>query len=144
MFRVLIAGIAQEISSFNPVATEYELFSIQRAEEVVEVNRGTRTAIAGAMEIFDSEIDVQFVTTFAAKAVSAGPMSAKCWSTLSTELIDSFRPYVGEVDAIYLSLHGAMGGERVNSIPRDGYSNKLVLYSATIYGLYFHLICTEF
>ncbi|MDE0593115.1 MAG: M81 family metallopeptidase [Dehalococcoidia bacterium] len=111
MFRVLIAGIAQEISSFNPVATEYELFSIQRAEEVVEVNRGTSTAIAGAMEVFDSEIDVQFVTTVAAKAVSAGPMSAKCWSTLSTEFIDSLRPYVGKVDAIYLSLHGAMGGE---------------------------------
>ena len=111
MPRVLIAGIAQEISSFNPVPTEYELFSIQQGEEVVEVNKGTSTAIAGAMEVFDSEVDVQFVTTFAAKAVSAGPMSAKCWNTLSVEFIDSLRPYVGEVDAVYLSLHGAMGGE---------------------------------
>jgi microcystin degradation protein MlrC len=109
--RVLIAGIAQEISSFNPVPTEYELFSIQRDEEVVEVNKGTSTAIAGAMKVFDSEADVQFVTTFAAKAVSAGPMSAECWNTLSTEFIDSLRPYVGEVDAIYLALHGAMGGK---------------------------------
>ena len=111
MPRILIAGIAQEISSFNPVPTEYELFSIQRGEDVVKVNKGTTTAIAGAMEVFDSEVDVQFVTTFAAKAVSAGPMSAKCWSALSTEFIDSLRPHVGEVDAVYLALHGAMGGE---------------------------------
>ena len=111
MPRILIAGIAQEISSFNPVLTEYELFSIQRGDEVLDVNRGTATAIAGAMESFDAEQKVDVITTFAAKAVSAGPMSKACWAQLSTEFLDSLRPHVGKVDAIYLSLHGAMGGE---------------------------------
>lgn len=111
MRRILIAGIAQEISSFNPVPTEYDLFSIQRGDEVADVNRGTSTAIAGAMDIFDGEGEIEFVTTFAAKAVSAGPMSAACWDQLSGEFIDSLRPHVGEVDAIYLALHGSMGGE---------------------------------
>lgn len=111
MTRILIAGIAQEISSFNPVPTEYELFSIQRDNEVLELNRGTATAIAGAMESFDTEQGIELVTTFAAKAVSAGPMSKACWDRLSTEFVDSLRPQVGKVDAIYLSLHGSMGGE---------------------------------
>jgi len=109
--RILIAGIAQEISSFNPVPTEYELFSIQRGDEVLEVNRGTSTAISGALDLFEKQSDLEIVTTFAAKAVSAGPMSTKCWDRLSTEFIDSLRPHVGSVDAIYLSLHGSMGGE---------------------------------
>ncbi len=111
MPRILIAGIAQEISSFNPVSTEYELFSIQRGTEVLEMNRGTTTAIAGALALFEAHEDVEVVTTFAAKAVSAGPMSADCWSQLSTEFLDSLKPHVGKVDAIYLSLHGSMGGE---------------------------------
>jgi len=91
--------------------TEYELFSIQLGDEVLDVNRGTETAIAGAMELFGAEEGVELVTTFAAKAVSAGPMSNACWDQLSTEFLDSLRPNVGKVDAIYLSLHGAMGGE---------------------------------
>jgi len=117
--RILIAGIAQEISSFNPVPTEYELFSIQRGDEVSEANRGTATAVAGAMEQFDEHSGTQLVTTFAAKAVSAGPMSAACWDQLSVEFIDSLRPHVGKVDAIYLALHGAMGGE--NELDPEGW-----------------------
>jgi microcystin degradation protein MlrC len=87
--RILITGIAQEISSFNPVLTEFELFSIQRGQEVYDVNKGTATAIAGALDFFESQPAIEFVTTYAAKAVSAGPMSAACWDRLSTEFIDS-------------------------------------------------------
>lgn len=111
MQRVLIAGIAQEISSFNPVPTEYDLFSIQRDAEVLDFNRGTATAIAGAMDVFDTRSEIEYVAAFAGKAVSAGPMSADCWSRLSAEFISSLRPHVGTVDAIYLALHGSMGGE---------------------------------
>jgi microcystin degradation protein MlrC len=111
MSRILIAGIAQEISSFNPVLTEYELFSIQRDDEVREFNRGTATAIAGAMEVFDTNTDIEYATAFAAKAVSAGPMSAECWSKLSSDFLNSMKPHIGSVDAIYLALHGSMGGE---------------------------------
>jgi len=109
--RILIAGIAQEISSFNPVPTQFELFSIQRGQEVYDVNKGTTTSIAGAIDLFESHSEIEFVTTYAAKAVSAGPMSAACWDRLSTEFIDSLRPHIGKVDAIYFSLHGAMSGE---------------------------------
>jgi microcystin degradation protein MlrC len=111
MSRVLIAGIAQEISSFNPVPTEYELFSIQRDAEVLDFNRNTSTAIAGAMDAFDNRPELEYVASFAAKAVSAGPMSADCWSRLSDEFLSSLRPHVGAVDAIYLALHGSMAGE---------------------------------
>jgi microcystin degradation protein MlrC len=111
MSRILIAGIAQEISSFNPVLTEYELFSIQRGNEVLEFNKGTATAIAGAMEVFDADSDIEYATAFAAKAVSAGPMSADCWSKLSGDFLNSMKPHIGSVDAIYLALHGSMGGE---------------------------------
>jgi microcystin degradation protein MlrC len=109
--RILIAGIAQEISTFNPQLTEFELFSIQRNDEVEEMNRGTGTAISGAMDVFDDAKDVEYFTTYGAKAVSAGPMSAKCWDQLSADFMDHLRPHTGKVDGIYLALHGSMGGE---------------------------------
>lgn len=111
MARILIAGIAQEISTFNPKLTEIELFSIQRNDEVEEMNRGTGTAISGAMDAFDAANSVEYFTTYGAKAVSAGPMSANCWDKLSSDFMDHLRPHTGKVDGIYLALHGSMGGE---------------------------------
>lgn len=119
MPRILIAGIAQEISSFNPVPTDYELFSIQFDEEVFDLNKGTGTAISGALDLFETKDDIEIVTTFAAKAVSAGPTSAECWDRLSAEFVDSLRPHIGKVDGIYLALHGSMGGE--NELDPEGW-----------------------
>jgi len=111
MKRILIAGISQEISTFNPKLTEIDLFSIQRNDEVEKINNGTGTAIAGAMKVFSGNKEIEYFTTYGAKAVSAGPMSADCWNELSADFIDHLSPHVGEVDGIYFALHGAMGGE---------------------------------
>ncbi|MCH8911829.1 MAG: M81 family metallopeptidase, partial [Chloroflexi bacterium] len=38
--RILIAGCAQEVSTFNPVLSMYEDFSVFRGDEVIEHDAG--------------------------------------------------------------------------------------------------------
>ncbi len=108
MPRILIAECMQEISSFNPVPSEYDYFRIQRGDEML-AQRGLNLAIGGALAVFEQRDDVAVVPTYAARSGSAGLLSAAGWQRLSAELLDAVRSRIGEVDAIFVSLHGAMG-----------------------------------
>ena len=44
--RILIAGAAQEVSTFNPVFSTYEDFNIAVGEEVIENQIGKNSEIA--------------------------------------------------------------------------------------------------
>jgi hypothetical protein len=48
-------------------------------------NRGLNTSIAGALAVFDRRADVELVPTIAARAGSAGILSAAGWQRLSSE-----------------------------------------------------------
>ena len=54
MPRILIVECMQEISTFNPVESQYEQFAIQRGAEVLEAQRGKNTSIGGAIEVFEA------------------------------------------------------------------------------------------
>jgi microcystin degradation protein MlrC len=146
MPRILIAGLAQEVSSFNPVETEFDLFAIHRDIEIITANRGTSTAIAGALNVFDDVGECEIVPTYSARAVSAGPQSAACWNRLSEEFLESLAPFIGNVDAIYLSLHGAMDA-KTESDPEGFILEKIrEMYGHTIpvvFSLDLHGILTE-
>jgi microcystin degradation protein MlrC len=107
--RILIAECMQEISSFNPLPSGYENFSVQRGEELLS-QRGLNTSVAGALEVFDAS-DVEVVPTYSAKANSAGPLSGKGWERLSGEFLAAIEAKLGEIDGIYISFHGAMGAQ---------------------------------
>ncbi|WP_439495646.1 M81 family metallopeptidase [Bosea sp. (in: a-proteobacteria)] len=107
--RILIAECMQEISSFNPLPSGYENFSVQRGEELLS-QRGLNTSVAGALSVFDAR-DVEVVPTYSAKANSAGPLSGKGWERLSREFLAAVEARLGEIDGIYISFHGAMGAE---------------------------------
>jgi microcystin degradation protein MlrC len=108
--KILIAECMQEISSFNPVPSGYGNFHVQRGAEML-AQRGLNTAVGGALSVFEARPDVTVVPVYGAHAGSAGILSAAGWQQLSSELLEAVAAGIGEVDAAYISLHGAMGAE---------------------------------
>ncbi|WP_048649335.1 M81 family metallopeptidase [Nitratireductor soli] len=110
MPTVLIVECMQEISSFNPVPSEYENFEVERGEALLG-HRGKNTAIGGALSVFEADAGIRLVPTIAARAGSAGLLSSQGWQQLSAELLDAVAARLDGVDGIYVSLHGAMGAD---------------------------------
>jgi microcystin degradation protein MlrC len=110
MPRIVLAECMQEISSFNPLPSEYENFAIQRGEDMLR-QRGQNTTVGGLLDVFAARPDITVVPTMGARAGSAGLLSAKGWSRLRQELLDAIRPALPGADAILVSLHGAMGAD---------------------------------
>ena len=110
MFKILIAECIQEISSFNPQPSDYSYFRIQRGEDVL-AQRHEESAIGGALKVFDARSDVEVVPVYSAEAESAGILSGKSWKRLASEFLDSVAARIDSVDALYISLHGAMAAE---------------------------------
>ncbi len=105
---MLIAECTQEISSFNPLQSQYADYAFERGDSLLG-HRGMNTHLGGALSVFDRRSDVEIAWTMAARAPSAGILSADGWAKLRDELLASILPHVGKVEAIYFSLHGAMG-----------------------------------
>ena len=108
--RILIAECMQEVSSFNPLPSHYEDFAIEHGEAIL-CQRGLNTAIGGALSIFEARSDIAIVPTMAARAGSAGVLAKADWQRLRDELFAAVAPRVDKVDALFISLHGAMGAE---------------------------------
>lgn len=106
--RILVAECTQEISSFNPLQSEYADFAVERGNAMLR-HRGMNTHLGGALSVFDTRPDVDLVWTMSARAPSTGPLSAPGWAQLRDELLAAILPHAGKVDAVYFSLHGAMG-----------------------------------
>ena len=110
MHRILIAECTQEISSFNPVPSNYSYFAVQRGEELLS-QRGGNSMIGGALGVFDACTDVEVVPAYGARSPSGGLLCAGGWRRLANEFVDAVAARIEAVDAVYLSLHGAMGAE---------------------------------
>lgn len=111
MVRVLVAECFQEVSSFNPQPSDYSYFRVQKGDEVL-VQRHEESAIGGALAVFAARPDVEVVPAYSAEAESAGLLLGESWSRLATEFLDSVAARMDSVDALYVSLHGAMAADR--------------------------------
>jgi microcystin degradation protein MlrC len=109
MKRIMIVECMQEISSFNPVPSDYAYFGIQRGAEML-AQRGLNTSVGGALAVFEAA-GVEAVPVFSARSGSAGLLSAEGWGRLSGELRAAVAAGMAGIDGIYVSLHGAMGAE---------------------------------
>jgi microcystin degradation protein MlrC len=118
MPRILVLDCKQEISSFNPLPSEYANFHISHGDGLFG-HRGLNTELGGAFEVFETRSDVTVVPTIAARAGSAGLLSARGWAQLSAEILDAVRAKVDGIDAVYASLHGAMGAD--GELDPEGY-----------------------
>jgi microcystin degradation protein MlrC len=118
MPRILLADCEQEISSFNPVPSDYGYFSIKRGEEIFR-DRGLNTQMGGALSVFDADPTVELVPTMSARAPSAGILARKSWRKLSGEILASIEKAAKGIDGIYFAMHGAMGAE--GELDPEGY-----------------------
>lgn len=110
MSRILITGLKQETATFNPALTRYDDFRVHLGGEIVSAYAGTKTELAGAMDVFREAVGIEIAPTFYAAAVSGGPIERRDLDRLLNELIESVKRS-REVDAAYVCLHGAMAGE---------------------------------
>ena len=118
MPKILIAECTQEISSFNPLSSGYEDFRIRRGADLL-ANAGLNTAIGGALSEFSRDRSIEVVPTISAGAPSAGILSAAGWQRLMRDVLSTIEPHLSSVDAVYFSLHGAMGA--VGDLDPEGY-----------------------
>lgn len=119
MYRILVAQCEQEISSFNPLPSEYENFDIHVGQALLDSNRDTDTCIRGALDVLTARPDVTVIPLYGAKACSAGTLRAEAFDRIASELLGRLREHAHEADALYFSLHGAMGSER--ELDPEGY-----------------------
>ncbi|MDO8358754.1 MAG: M81 family metallopeptidase [Devosia sp.] len=118
MPNILVLDCKQEISSFNPRPSTLEEFSILRGEELFQ-HRGRNTELGGAFSVFDRRDDITVLPTILAQGLSAGLLSASSWKTLCADVLDAVGARIGEADAIYAAMHGAMGAE--GELDPEGY-----------------------
>src|SRR5437016_4916131 len=85
--RILIAECMQEISSFNPVPSEYADFRIDHGE-AMRPRAGGNSALGGAVPVFEAA-GMEPVFTVSARAGSAGLLSAAGWARLSAEVLEA-------------------------------------------------------
>ena len=86
--RILIVECMQEISSFNPLPSDYENFHIERGEEML-AQRGRNTALGGALSVLRSAAAASRSSRCGARAARPACLSAAGWRSLSGEIIDA-------------------------------------------------------
>lgn len=110
MTRILIAECMQEVSSFNPLPSTLADFAILHGDALF-ARRGTNSYLGGAFSVFDAEPGIELVPVTSATAPSAGILEAASWARLRAELLGRIEAAARGIDAVYLSLHGAMAAE---------------------------------
>ena len=119
MAKILVAECKQESSSFNPVPSHYQDFSIAVGPELLRRHAGVGSEMAGALGVFATQPDVQIVPAYSARAItSGGVLAAADFDRIAREFLDAVRS-APPVDAVYFSLHGAM--EAQNEHDTEGF-----------------------
>lgn len=116
--RILVAECMQEISSFNPLQSEYSNFHIERGHAML-AQKGINTGLGGALAVFD-EVGFEPVLTISARAGSAGLLSRPGWNRLMGEVLEAIAAEAGSgIDGVYFSMHGAMAAD--GELDPEGY-----------------------
>ncbi|MDQ0474391.1 M81 family metallopeptidase [Labrys wisconsinensis] len=142
MVKVLLLECMQEISSFNPVPSDYDKFRVEPGDAMLG-QRGLNTAVGGALGVLEAEADVTVVPGYGARSDSAGPLSASGWRRLSSELLAAVDDSAGGIDAAFVSLHGAMAadgeldpeGHLLGEIRRRLGPDKPIVVSLDLHGI---------
>jgi microcystin degradation protein MlrC len=141
--RILIAGCAQEVSTFNPVFSTYEDFNVAFGDEVIEQSLGKNSEVAGMVEVLRGDGDIEIVSSYSAGATSAGPLDQISWERIAGEFFEALEPFAGEIDGALFAMHGSMSAE--NQLDPEGYlleeSRKIlgneipIIYTQDIHGV---------
>jgi microcystin degradation protein MlrC len=126
--RIAYGRIFHEANAFSPLPTEQEAFerfhfhegdavtpiTERRNHELADVLRNAE--LSGFVSAAAREGDVECVPLFSTLAVSGGPITAECFAWLRDRLVHHLER-VGEVDAVYLALHGSMRVQGLKGAP---------------------------
>ena len=93
MKKILIAGCAQEISSFNPVECKYEIFHILQDNEIYEYHAGKNSYIGGAIEEINNSKDIEPIFTYVAEGFAAGTLEHSAFIRIKDEFLENMSQY---------------------------------------------------
>lgn len=108
--QILIAELKQETATFNPAPTVYEDFRIAVGADILESYCGTKTEVAGVIDVLNDDGRFEIIPAMAAASVSGGYISSADLERLLNDMMDAIRN-AGPVDGACLCFHGAMAGE---------------------------------
>ena len=109
--KILIAECKQEVSTFNPVLSGYEDFTMRHGRAILDYHRKVRSEVGGALSVFDATPDVELVPACSAHFItSAGTLADAAFARIAGEILSGIKA-APRVDGIYFSLHGAMATE---------------------------------
>lgn len=104
--RIGLVGVWQETNTYSPRPTrlgDFAAFELATGADVLARTAGTRSVLAG----YAARAPGEPVPVFSARAWPAGPADANTAATLLDRLRQALRE-AGHLDAVLLSLHGAM------------------------------------
>ncbi len=120
--------IFHECCSFSPLFTErdrFESFHYYEGQALESHIRGNRhelvdilkkAELTGALETADKDGAITCVPLLSALAVPSGPISQECFAWLRERLLHSLST-MGEVDGVYIALHGSMRVDGLEEAP---------------------------
>ncbi len=115
--RIAVGMLLFEGNSQSPVVTtidDFKQIMLAKGPSVLEVVHGTQTELAGALEVF-SLFEVTPVPLIAANGNAGGLVSRTAYEQLHAMLRESLAS-AGDLDAVYLALHGAFITENENDV----------------------------
>ena len=116
-FRVAIGGILTECNHFGGVLTDmarFEQYELCRGEQIMQLESGV---VGGMLQVMRDR-GTRMVPLVYASTCPGGPLTAACYRTLKTELLDRLRARL-PVDGVLLAQHGAAAVEDVGDLDGD-------------------------
>ncbi|MBM3877851.1 MAG: M81 family metallopeptidase [Verrucomicrobia bacterium] len=111
MPRILIVECKQEVSTFNPVLSGCEDFTVRHGRAILDYHRTVRSEVGGALSVFDATPGVEPVPARSAHFItSGGTLTDAAFARIAGDILASIKA-APPVDGIYFSLHGAMATE---------------------------------
>lgn len=117
--RVAVAGFLHETNTFAVNSANMAAFiqgggyiPLSRGEDVLKNAIDINLGIAGALK-FAQEANWEVVPILWAGAIPSAPVTKDAYETIVAEIIEGLRD-CGEVDGIFIDLHGAMVAEHVD------------------------------
>lgn len=109
--RIAVAGFQHETNTFTPILTPFDTFvaggawpAMQHGHDVISTLSGLNLPMGGFIDEGDDFDLIPIVWTF---AEPGGYVTNDAFDRISVMIVDGIRD-AGEIDGVYLDLHGAM------------------------------------
>jgi microcystin degradation protein MlrC len=116
-FRVAVGSIMTECNHLGGQPTDqarFELYDYLHGEDALTIDHGA----AGGMLKVLRDNDIELAPLLVATTCPGGPLTAECYTTLKTELLQNLRDAL-PVDGVLLSLHGSASADNAPDLEGD-------------------------